>query len=147
MRSILVKLGSSSVTRSTGPYPVVLTSALDAALNARSLGWNAILVTSGAVSSGAAYLARRSDARPSNRLAAGVGQPFLMDIYRSVSQISGRHVCPILISEDDSRAPAAVSSVCAVLDECAGAGVIPIVNGNDVTDMRVSDNDAVAGRI
>jgi len=140
----VVKLGSSSVTRSTGPDPVVLTSALDAALNARPLGWNVILVTSGAVSSGAAFLARTSDARPSNRLAAAVGQPFLMDIYRSVSEVSGRHVCQILISEDDLRSPAAVSSVCAVLDECAGAGVVPIVNGNDVTDMRGSDNDAVA---
>jgi glutamate 5-kinase len=144
MRSIVVKLGSSSVTRGTGPDPVVLTSALDAALNARSLGWSVTLVTSGAVSSGAAYLARASDVRPSSRLAAAVGQPFLMDIYRSVSEISGQHVGQILISEDDLRSPAAVSSVCAVLGECASAGIVPVVNGNDVTDVRGSDNDAVA---
>jgi glutamate 5-kinase len=144
MKSIVVKLGSSSVTRTTGPDPVVLTSALDAALHARSLGWSVTLVTSGAVSSGAAYLTRASDARPSSRLAAAVGQPFLMDIYRSVSEISGKHVCQILISEDDLRSPAAVASVCAVLSECADAGIVPIVNGNDVTDARGSDNDAVA---
>jgi glutamate 5-kinase len=122
----------------------VLTSALDAALHARSLGWSVTLVTSGAVSSGAAYLTRASDVRPSSRLAAAVGQPFLMDIYRSVSEISGKHVCQILISEDDLRSPAAVASVCAVLSECADAGIVPIVNGNDVTDARGSDNDAVA---
>lgn len=144
MKSIVVKLGSSSVTRTTGPDPVVLTSALDAALHARSLGWNVTLVTSGAVSSGAAYLTRASDVRPSSRLAAAVGQPFLMDIYRSVSEISGKHVCQILISEDDLRSPAAVASVSAVLSECADAGIVPIVNGNDVTDARGSDNDAVA---
>ena len=144
MRSIVVKLGSSSVTRATGPDPVVLTSALDAALNARSMGWSVTLVTSGAISSGAAYLARASDVRPSGRLAAAVGQPFLMEIYRSVSEISGKQVCQILISEDDLRSPGAVSSVCAVLSECADAGIVPIVNGNDVTDMRGSDNDAVA---
>lgn len=144
MRSIVVKLGSSSVTRATGPDPVVITSALDAALNARSLGWSVTLVTSGAISSGAAYLARASDVRPSGRLAAAVGQPFLMDIYRSVSEVSGRQVGQILISEDDLRSPAAVSSVCAVLSECAAAGIVPIVNGNDVTDIRGSDNDAVA---
>ena len=103
MKSIVVKLGSSSVTRTTGPDPVVLTSALDAALHARSLGWSVTLVTSGAVSSGAAYLTRASDARPSSRLAAAVGQPFLMDIYRSVSEISGKHVGQILISEGDLR--------------------------------------------
>ena len=88
MRSIVVKIGSSSVTRSTGPDPVVLTSALDGALTARSLGWNVVLVSSGAVSSGSAYLARTSEAGCSARLAAAVGQPFLMDIYRSVSDVS-----------------------------------------------------------
>lgn len=144
MKSIVVKIGSSSVTRSTGPDPVVLTSALDAALNARSLGWNVVLISSGAVSSGSAYLARTSSVRPSDRLAAAVGQPFLMDIYRSVSEVSGRHVCQILISAGDLESPPAISSVCAVLSECAQAGIVPIVNGNDVTDLRGSDNDAVA---
>jgi glutamate 5-kinase len=144
LRSIVVKIGSSSVTRSTGPDPVVLTSALDAALNARSRGWNVVLVSSGAVASGSAYLARTSEIGSSGRLAAAVGQPFLMDIYRSVSEVSGRHVCQVLISESDLKSPRAMSSVCAVLDECGRAGVIPIVNGNDVTDMRGSDNDGIA---
>jgi glutamate 5-kinase len=144
VRSMVVKIGSSSVTRSTGPDPVVLTSALDAALNARSLGWNVVLVSSGAVASGSAYLARTAEIGSSARLAAAVGQPFLMDIYRSVSEVSGRHVCQVLISESDLKSPRAMSSVCAVLDECGRAGVIPIVNGNDVTDMRGSDNDGIA---
>lgn len=144
MRLIVVKIGSSSVTRSTGPDPVVLTSALDAALGARSLGWSVALVSSGAVASGSAYLARTSEIGSSGRLAAAVGQPFLMDIYRSVSEVSGRHVCQVLISESDLRSPRAMSSVCTVLDECGRAGVVPIVNGNDVTDERGSDNDGIA---
>jgi glutamate 5-kinase len=144
VRSIVVKIGSSSVTRSTGPDPVVLTGALDAALNARSLGWSVVLVSSGAVSSGSAYLARTSEIASSARLAAAVGQPFLMDIYRSVSDVSGRHVCQILMSESDLRSPQAMSSACAVLAECETAGIVPIVNGNDVTDLRGSDNDSIA---
>lgn len=144
MRSIVVKIGSSSVTRATGPDPVVLTSALDAALNARSLGWSVVLISSGAVSSGSAYLARTSEIAGSARLAAAVGQPFLMDIYRSVSDVSGRHVCQVLISESDLRSPRAMASVCAVLGECAAAGIVPIVNGNDVTDAQGSDNDGIA---
>jgi glutamate 5-kinase len=144
VRLLVVKIGSSSVTRSTGPDPVVLTSALDAALSARSLGWNVALVSSGAVASGSAYLARTSEISSSGRLAAAVGQPFLMDIYRSVSEVSGRQVCQVLISESDLRAPRAMSSVAAVLDECGRAGVVPIVNGNDVTDDHGSDNDGIA---
>ncbi|HMG64676.1 MAG TPA: hypothetical protein VK599_17175, partial [Streptosporangiaceae bacterium] len=144
MRSIVVKIGSSSVTRSTGPDPVVLTSALDAALNVRSLGWNVVLVSSGAVASGSAYLARTSAVRGSARLAAAVGQPFLMDIYRSVSEVSGRHVCQVLISESDLRSPRAMSAVRDVLAECQAAGIVPVVNGNDVTDSHGSDNDGIA---
>ena len=144
MRSIVVKIGSSSVTRSTGPDPVVLTSALDAALNVRSLGWNVVLVSSGAVASGSTYLARTSAVRGSARLAAAVGQPFLMDIYRSVSEVSGRHVCQVLISESDLRSPRAMSAVRDVLAECQAAGIVPVVNGNDVTDSHGSDNDGIA---
>ncbi len=144
MRSIVVKIGSSSVTRATGPDPVLLTSALDAAISARSIGWNVALISSGAVSSGSVYLSRTLRLRPSKRLAAAVGQPFLMDIYRSVSEISGSHVCQILISESDLHSPAAMSALASLLDECARAGVVPILNGNDVTDMFGSDNDAVA---
>jgi glutamate 5-kinase len=144
MRSIVVKIGSSSVTRSTGPDPVVLTSALDAALSVRSLGWNVVLVSSGAVASGSAYLARTSEVRGSDRLAAAVGQPFLMDIYRSVSEVSGRQVCQVLISESDLRSPRAMAAVRDVLAECQAAGVVPVVNGNDVTDSHGSDNDGIA---
>jgi glutamate 5-kinase len=48
------------------------------------------------------------------------------------------------MSESDLRSPQAMSSACAVLEECQAAGIIPIVNGNDVTDMRGSDNDGIA---
>jgi glutamate 5-kinase len=144
VKSIVVKIGSSSVTRSTGPDPVVLTSALDAALSVRSLGWNVVLVSSGAVASGSAYLARTSEVEASARLAAAVGQPFLMDIYRSVSEVSGRHVCQVLISESDLRSPRAMSAVRDVLAECQAAGIVPVVNGNDVTDSHGSDNDGIA---
>lgn len=126
---------------------MLLTSALDAAINAPALGWNVVLISSGAVSSGTAYLSRTLRLRPSKRLAAAVGQPFLMDIYRSVSEISGAHVCQILISESDLRSPTAMSALGTVLAECAEAGVVPILNGNDVTDLRGSDNDAVAAGI
>ncbi|MGH3275513.1 MAG: PUA domain-containing protein, partial [Streptosporangiaceae bacterium] len=73
-----------------------------------------------------------------------VGQPFLMDIYRSVSEVSGRHVCQILISESDLRSPRAMAAVHDVLAECQAAGIVPVVNGNDVTDSQGSDNDGIA---
>jgi glutamate 5-kinase len=144
MRSVVVKIGSSSLTRATGPDPMLLAYAMDAALRARSAGWSVILVSSGAVASGLAYLERTSNIRPSKRLAAAVGQPFLVDVYRSVAEVSGDHISQILVSESDLRSSGAVHSVISVLNECHANGVIPIVNGNDVTDSKGSDNDAVA---
>lgn len=144
MRSLVVKIGSSSLTKETGPDPVLLAGAMDAALRARTLGWGVVLVSSGAVSSGRAYLGRTTDLRPSKRLAAAVGQSFLMDVYRSISDVSGDHISQILVSESDLRSIWAVDSVISVLAECRASGIIPIVNGNDVTDSTGSDNDAVA---
>jgi glutamate 5-kinase len=144
MQSMVVKIGSSSVTRATGPDPVLLASALDAALSARSLGWSVILVSSGAVSSGLAYLNRTKGLSPSKRLAAAVGQPFLMDVYRSVSEVAGEHICQVLVSESDLLSPSSVAAAASVFAECSEAGIIPIVNGNDAMDSQGSDNDAVA---
>ena len=57
-RTLVVKMGSSSVTKQSGPDPVLLASALESAFGARALGWDVVLVSSGAVSSGRALFAR-----------------------------------------------------------------------------------------
>ncbi|MFF7284530.1 glutamate 5-kinase [Streptomyces griseorubiginosus] len=147
-RTAVIKLGSSSVTGSLGPDPVLLASTLEAVINARSADWNVVLVSSGAVSSGRAYLSRNSyELGSSTRLAAAVGQPFLVSAYRAISDISGTLVCQILVSESDLKSSAQMGVVADVLQECFDEGIIPIVNGNDVTDAAGSDNDAVASGI
>jgi glutamate 5-kinase len=79
---LVVKLGSSSVTKIGGPDYVFLTSALSEAIDVQQLGWNIVLVSSGAVSSGMAYLAQFGH-NASRRLAAAVGKPLLMNMYSS----------------------------------------------------------------
>ncbi|WKK71271.1 hypothetical protein Q0F99_17665 [Rathayibacter oskolensis] len=88
-RTLVVKMGSSSVTKQSGPDPVLLASALESAFAARAAGWDVVLVSSGAVSSGRALFARSQDAPISPRLAAAVGQTVLMGFYRSVAELSG----------------------------------------------------------
>ncbi|WP_432833660.1 glutamate 5-kinase [Dactylosporangium sp. CA-092794] len=147
MRTLVVKIGSSSVTRPSGPDPVLLASALEAAITLRSEGWNVVLVSSGAVSSGRAHLSRAGYDGYTSRIAAAVGQPFLMAIYGSISEISGSRVCQVLVSESDLRSAAQMATIAGVLTEALSGGIVPIVNGNDVADPLGSDNDTVAAGI
>lgn len=140
---LVVKLGSSSVTRANGPDPALLQATLAAVLSARRLGWRVVLVSSGAVSSGEAYLGQQG-LSTSTRLAAAVGQPLLMRTYANLPAGQSCAICQILVSQSDLRSAAQMRVVADLLRECLDRGIIPIVNGNDVTDPEGSDNDSVA---
>lgn len=143
----MVKMGSSSVTKQSGPDPVLLANALESAFAARGLGWDVVLVSSGAVSSGRALFARSQEAPISPRLAAAVGQTVLMGFYRSVAELSGALVAQILIGESDLASPRQMSHVAEAMRHALDACVVPIVNGNDTIDSAGSDNDGVAGAL
>ncbi|PPH54626.1 glutamate 5-kinase [Rathayibacter sp. AY1E2] len=144
-RTLVVKMGSSSVTKQSGPDPVLLASALESAFAARALGWDVVLVSSGAVSSGRALFARSQEEPISARLAAAVGQTVLMGFYRSVAELSGALVAQILIGESDLASPRQMAHVAEAIRHALDAGVVPVVNGNDTIDSAGSDNDGVAG--
>ncbi|MWV58010.1 glutamate 5-kinase [Rathayibacter sp. VKM Ac-2754] len=146
-RILVVKMGSSSVTKQSGPDPVLLASALESAFAAHEAGWDVVLVSSGAVSSGRALFARSQDAPISPRLAAAVGQTVLMGFYRSVAELSGALVAQILIGESDLASPTQMAHVAEAIRHALDAGVVPVVNGNDTIDSAGSDNDGVAGAL
>lgn len=146
-RTLVVKMGSSSVTKQSGPDPVLLASALESAFAAHQAGWDVVLVSSGAVSSGRALFARSQDAPISPRLAAAVGQTVLMGFYRSVAELSGALVAQILIGESDLASPTQMAHVAEAIRHALDAGVVPVVNGNDTIDSAGSDNDGVAGAL
>ncbi|AJM77683.1 glutamate 5-kinase [Rathayibacter toxicus] len=146
-RTLVVKMGSSSVTKQSGPDPVLLGSALESACAAHRLGWDVVLVSSGAVSSGRALFARSQETPVSPRLAAAVGQTVLMGFYRSVAELSGVLAAQILIGESDLASPQQMSHVAEAIRHAFDAGVVPIVNGNDTIDSAGSDNDGVAAAL
>ena len=143
---LVVKLGSTSVTRDAGPDYALLASALQEAVAARECGWNVVLVSSGAVSSGTAYMSSFGHTA-SRRLAAAVGQPLLMNMFTSPMAGRTHALCQILVSQSDLRSAPQMRVVADVLQECFACGVVPIVNGNDVIDPDGSDNDSVAAGI
>jgi glutamate 5-kinase len=78
-------------------------------------------------------------------LAASVGQPALMALYRQLAAAVGVEVCQILLSRSDLDSAEAMRDVGAVLSGALGRGLLPVVNGNDTTDPKSElDNDQIA---
>jgi glutamate 5-kinase len=78
-------------------------------------------------------------------LAASVGQPALMALYRQLAAAVGMEVCQILMSRSDLDSAEAMRDVGAVLISALQQGLLPVVNGNDTTDPKSElDNDQIA---
>jgi len=78
-------------------------------------------------------------------LAAAVGQPALLALYRQLAAAVGIEVCQILLSRSDLDSPAAMRDVGSVLVSALEEGLLPVVNGNDTTDPKSElDNDQIA---
>lgn len=78
-------------------------------------------------------------------LPASVGQPALMALYRQLAAAVGVEVCQILVSKSDLDSARAMSDLGSLLGAALERGLLPIVNGNDVTDpVAALDNDQIA---
>ncbi len=78
-------------------------------------------------------------------LAASVGQPALMALYRQLAAAVGVEVCQILLSKSDLDSADAMRDVGSVLISALEQGLLPVVNGNDTTDPKSElDNDQIA---
>jgi glutamate 5-kinase len=78
-------------------------------------------------------------------LAASVGQPALLALYRQLAAAVGIEVCQILLSRSDLDSADAMRDVGSVLTSALQQGLLPVVNGNDTTDPKAElDNDQIA---
>jgi glutamate 5-kinase len=78
-------------------------------------------------------------------LAASVGQPALMALYRQLAAAVGVEVCQILLSKSDLDSAEAMRDVGSILISALDQGLLPVVNGNDTTDPKSElDNDQIA---
>ena len=157
-RLIVVKVGTSGITTSDGKLDEQemhkLTSEIAAATKQ---GDRIVLVTSGAVAAGIAELG--IPPKPNDvvfqQAAAATGQSVLMAKYRELFKEHGLKVAQILLTAEDLSNRASYVHTCNVLGMLIKAGVIPIINENDVTSVaelrrtegyrvNFSDNDILS---
>jgi glutamate 5-kinase len=151
-RRIVVKVGSSILTRDGELRPRVFSEVARQAAALCAEGRELVVVSSGAIAIGSRDLGWEVPGRsiPEKQAAAAVGQIGLIEIYRRRFARHGRRVGQILVTrtglEDRERFLNARHTLLTLL----GLGIVPIVNENDTVateEIRFGDNDNLSATV
>ena len=154
-KRIVVKVGTSSITNANGDMDIHRIDLLCRAIaGAENLGYDIILVSSGAIAVGAGKmrLAQKPKEIRMKQAAAAVGQCELMHLYDKLFSEYGRMVGQILLNSEDCEIPERKENLKNTFDALLENHIIPIVNENDsVSHTEIesekklfSDNDMLS---
>jgi glutamate 5-kinase len=147
-----VKVGSSSVTDKGIISGRKISAVVADVAELMRRGYQVVIVTSGAIASGAGSLERnvKNLTIPEKQAFAAVGQTILMNEYRSKFSREQLHVGQILLTEDDVRHRTRFLNARHTLETLLHLGIVPIVNENDsvaVTEIKFGDNDMLSAHV
>lgn len=152
-RTVVVKVGSSSLTAPSGHLDSTRLAALVAALaETVSMDARVVLVSSGAIAAGFGPLGfeGRPEDVPTQQAAASVGQGLLMAEYEREFSHFGVRVGQILLTASDTIHSAQYRNAQRTLRRLLDLGVVPIVNENDAlasNEIRFGDNDKLSSLV
>ncbi len=150
---IVVKVGSSSLTRPGGGLDVDRIEELVAQIAARrTAGHQVVLVSSGAIATGFPRLGlkRRPRDLATQQAAASVGQGMLLAQYSAAFSAFDLTVGQVLVTADDVIRRSNYRNAQRTLFRLLDLGVVPIVNENDTVatdEIRFGDNDRLAALV
>lgn len=150
---LVVKVGSSSLTRATGGLLPEKLEELVAALASRhAAGSGVVLVSSGAIATGMTPLGLRRRPRDlaTQQAAASVGQGALLAAYDRAFSAHGIITGQVLLTADDVTRRGHYTNARRTLERLLALGVVPIVNENDTVatqEIRFGDNDRLAALV
>ena len=149
---IVVKVGTHSIAAKSGrPDHAALRRLVAQIARLRTAGHEVFFVSSGAVAAGVEALGLK--ARPADvndvQMCAAVGQARFIGEYERLFGAAGVKIGQFLVTRHDFETRRRSQNVKKTLGRLAKAGIVPIINGNDVvTDEELkgefSDNDWVA---
>ncbi len=150
---IVVKIGSSSLTRPDGGVDDHRITALAATLAERvSQGCEVVLVSSGAIAAGLEPLGLSERPRDlaTQQAAASVGQGRLLARYSDAFAQHSVTVGQVLLTADDVTRRRHYVNARQTLARLLQLGVLPVVNENDTVataEIRFGDNDRLAALV
>lgn len=150
---VIIKIGSSSLTSRHGEISRrKLEKLADEIVCLKDLGYEVILVSSGAVAAGYRKLGclQRPDTLPEKQAAASIGQGLLMESYSELFLSHGYVAAQILITRSDFLDEDRYKNVRNTLNVLLERGMIPIVNENDtvtIDRLKFGDNDTLSAKV
>ncbi len=151
-RRLVVKIGSSALAHEPGIFDRIAGDIREVVHNGGRKRRTVVLVSSGAIALGVAYLGMKSRPRGTQSLqaAAAAGQSLLMARYRQAFDQLGLKVAQVLLTHADLARRARANNARAALTKLLSLDVVPIINENDavaVDEIRFGDNDELAAMV
>jgi glutamate 5-kinase len=152
-KRVVVKLGSSLLINDSGSLNREWLESLAAELaSMRANGQEVLLVSSGAIALGRAYLGLKSNQRRLDELqaAAAAGQIVLAHAYQELMDKHDYKVAQVLLTPDDTEDRQRYLNGRNTMETLLQLGVLPVINENDTVateEIRYGDNDRLAARV
>lgn len=151
-KRIVVKVGSSTLTRGGEIRPATFTSLARQVAMLLDQGREVVIVSSGAIAVGAHRLGWDHPGRtiPEKQAAAAVGQIGLLELYRRRFTKRGREVAQVLLTRSGLEDRERFLNARRTLQQLIALGVVPIVNENDTVatdEIRFGDNDSLSATL
>jgi glutamate 5-kinase len=151
-RRVVVKIGSSSLTKGGGIDPDRVVQLVDTLAEVRKRGVEVVLVSSGAIAAGLGplRLKRRPKDLATQQAAASVGQGLLVHRYTEEFARHGLQVGQVLLTVDDVTRRGHYRNAYRTFQKLLELGALPIVNENDTVatgEIRFGDNDRLAALV
>jgi glutamate 5-kinase len=151
-KRIVVKIGSSTLTREGQLRPAKFTAIARDVFRVRELGYQVVVVSSGAIAIGSGRLGWDHNGRTirEKQAAAAVGQIGLVELYQRRFARYDLHVGQVLLTRAGLENRERFMNARHTMLELLRLGVVPIVNENDTVateEIRFGDNDNLAATI
>jgi glutamate 5-kinase len=151
-RTVVVKIGSSSVANARGPKADAVAKLVAEVARLERMGHQVVVVSSGAIATGWAALG--GGPRPSDssllQAVSAVGQHRLMRCYDEAFAAEGLLCAQVLLAPLDFMHRQQYLHARQTLARLIELGVVPVVNENDATsddEIRFGDNDRLAALV
>jgi glutamate 5-kinase len=152
-RTVVVKVGSSSITNADGGVdPTAIENLCTQVAELRQLGHSVVVVSSGAIAAGWSALGGgpRPDDPATLQAVSAVGQSKLMRVYDDAFAARGLAARQVLLAPLDFIHRQQYLHARQTLSRLLELGVVPVVNENDATsddEIRFGDNDRLAALV
>ncbi|WP_159469662.1 glutamate 5-kinase [Dyadobacter sp. 3J3] len=144
---LVIKFGTASITLPSGEPDVKIISEVARQVSLLHPRYRIIIVSSGAVGAGKAYINDYKGTMTQRKAAASVGNPLLVGLYASYFAPNGIFIAQSLCERQHFANRNKFLQLKNTFEELWQNNIIPIVNENDVVsdrELKFSDNDELA---